>query len=333
MMFSQRFPSYFDGIIAVAPAMRVAEGASIAAAWTTQRFLDAAPKDADGKPVLAQAMSEGDLKLVAGKILESCDARDGLKDGLVQDPASCQIDPASLRCTGARTDSCLKAEQVDALRAVMAGPKDSSGKALYFPWPWDPGIVGSDWRRWTLGTSATATADSRHQTLISGALGYEFATPADPSLNVVNFNFDRDPARLKAFAAVYNTGEDVDLAGFRRRQGKLLMIHGLADPIFSASESMDYMRRLQARHGAAAGDFARLFVVPGMNHCDGGPSTDAFDGLGAIERWVEKGEAPDRILAHGTKALPGVNRPLCSWPKVARYRSGDERAAASFECR
>ncbi len=333
MMFSQRFPDYFDGIIAVAPAMRVAEGASIAAAWTTQRFMTAAPVGADGQRILAQAFSDADLKTVAAHVLEKCDALDGLKDGLVQDAGNCRIDPAALRCAAGQTTACLNELQVDALRLAMAGPRNNAGEELYFRWPWDPGIAGRDWRNWTLGTSATGVPNSRHNTLISGAIGYEFATPADPSLTVLNFNFDRDPARLKAFAAVYNTGNDVDLAGFRKHGGKLLMIHGLADPIFSAAESMDYMQRLQAKHGAKASDFARLFQVPGMNHCTGGPATDAFDGLGAIERWVEKGEAPARIDAHGTTEMPGVSRPLCPWPAVARYRGGDEKSASSFECR
>lgn len=332
MMFSQRFPDYFDGIVAVAPAMRVAEGASIAAAWTTQRLLEAAPRGPDGQPILSQALSDADLKLVAGQVLEACDSLDGLKDGLVQDVAACRFDPAALRCAGAKTDSCLSTPQADALRAVMAGPRNQAGQALYFHWPWDPGIAGSDWRRWTLGTATSGAPDSRHNTLISGALGHEFATPPDPALTVLNFNFESDPARLKAFAAVYNTGDDVELAGFRRSRGKLLMIHGVADPIFSVAESVDYMRRLQARHGGT-GDFARLFLVPGMNHCTGGPATDAFDGLAAIERWVEQGQAPARIEAQGTRELPGISRPLCPWPKVARYGQGDPQAAASFECR
>jgi hypothetical protein len=235
MMFSQRFPSYFDGIVAVAPAMRVSEGATIAAAWTTQKLLAAAPRGADGKPVLAKALSDGDLKLVTNAVLERCDAADGLKDGLVQ--RACSFDPGVLQCSGAKTDACLAAPQVTALREVMAGPRNSAGKALYFGWPWDPGLAGADWRRWTLGTAGDGEPpNSRHLFLMSGALGHEFVTPPDPALTVLNFDVDRDPPRMQAFHAVYDTADDIALEGYRQRRGKLLFFHGTADPIFSSLE-------------------------------------------------------------------------------------------------
>jgi feruloyl esterase len=335
MMFSQRFPELFDGIVAVAPAMRVSEGATIAAAWTTQQLLAIAPKGADGKPVLSQALSDADLKLVADAVLERCDAADGLKDGLLQ--RSCAFDPAELRCAaGTKTASCLAPAQVDALRAVMAGPRNAAGQALYFGWPWDPGITGADWRRWTLGTSTTGEPNSRHTFLMSGALGHEFVTPPDPALNVVNFDFERDPARMQAFHRVYDTADDVLLGGYRQRQGKLILFHGTADPIFSSLESVDYMQRLHAAQGDTQADaLARLFLVPGMNHCSSGPATDDFDGLTAIVRWVEQGQAPDRVIARGSSgALKGVERPLCAWPRTAHYKgSGKPADADSFECR
>jgi pimeloyl-ACP methyl ester carboxylesterase len=215
----------------------------------------------------------------------------------------------------------------------MAGPRNAAGKALYHPWPWDPGIAGADWRRWALGSSATGTPDSRHHALISGALGHEFATPPDPALTVLNFDFERDPARLAAFQREYGTADDVALDGFRQRRGKLLFIHGVADPIFSSAEMVDYMQRMKARHGDGADGFARLFLVPGMNHCASGPATDQFDGLAALVDWVEQGRAPQAIPARGTQALPGVSRPLCAWPTVARYQGGDPKEAGSFACR
>lgn len=329
MMFTQRFPELFDGVVAVAPAMRVAQGATIAAAWTVQRFLAVAPDGADGKPVLANALSDTQLQRVAREVLERCDANDGLRDGLVND-SSCRIDPAVLQCPAGGA-GCLSAPQARALAEVMAGPRNSGG-ALYFGWPWDPGIADAGWRAWTLGTAQQGAPNARHVTLMAGALGHEFATPPDPTLTTLNFDMERDPPRLQAFHAVYDTADDVQLAGFRRRNGKLLFFHGQADPIFSAQELVDYQRRLNAAHPDAA-SFARSFLVPGMTHCAGGPATDDFDGLAAIVRWVEQGQAPQRVEARGTTALPGISRPLCPWPQQAHYVGGDTRAAASFACR
>ena len=125
---------------------------------------------------------------------------------------------------------------------------------------------------------------------MSGALAYEFFTPPDPAFAITQFNFDRDPARMEAFSSVYDTYRDATLAEFRKRGGKLLIFHGTADPIFSALESIDYYQRLTRNNGGpeATSTWARLFLVPGMNHCAGGPATDSFDGLGAIVDWVEK---------------------------------------------
>ena len=332
MMFTQRYPDLFDGVIAVAPAMRVSAGATIASAWTVQHFEAVAPRAADGQPVLARALSDAQLNVVARTVLEQCDAADGLKDGLVNDFEHCHVDPAQFTCPAAGGGTaCLSAAQARALDEVMAGPHNSHG-ALYFGWPWDPGIAAPGWRAWTLGTAQQGAPNARHVTLMAGALGAEFVTPPDTTLSTLNFDFERDPPRMQAFHREYDTADDVQLDGFRRHGGKLLFFHGLGDPIFSAFETVDYQRRLQAAHRDAP-DFARTFLVPGMNHCGGGPATDAFDGLTALVRWVEQGQAPERIEAHGSSVLPGVNRPLCPYPKVARYIGGDEKASASFACR
>jgi pimeloyl-ACP methyl ester carboxylesterase len=332
MMFTQRFPEIFDGVIAVAPAMRVSEGATIAAAWTVQKFLAVAPAGADGKPVLAKAFEPAQLNRVAREIVERCDAADGLKDGLVHNPI-CRIEPATLLCPAAG-EGCLSGPQATALTAMMNGPQSSKG-ALYFGWPWDPGIAAPDWRNWTLGTAQSGAPNARHVTLMSGALGYEFVTPPDTSLNVLNFDFERDPPRMAAFHAVYDTADDLQLAGMRRRGGKLMIVHGAADPIFSALESADYQDRINAAHGKArAAEFSRTFMVPGMNHCAGGPATDVFDGLAAMQAWVEQGNAPARLEARGSGSVPAtVSRPLCPWPSYAQYSGGDTNSAASFVCK
>jgi feruloyl esterase len=338
MMFAQRYPAYFDGIAICAPAMSVSSGATIAAAWDTQTYLSIAPSSEEGRRVLSRAFSDADLALVARGITEACDAADGATDGMVLRPESCRFDPIRLTCAAAKEPTCLTAEQVAALQKTFGGPRDSSGKSLYVGQPWDPGIATGGWRQWKLGTSQTGTPNAINATLMAGALAHEFFTPPDPSFAITQFNFDRDPQRMEAFSAVYDTYRDATLAEFRTRGGKLLIFHGTADPIFSALESIDYYQRLTRNNGApeATAAWARLFLVPGMNHCAGGPATDSFDGLGAIVDWVEKGTAPERIEA---SALPNTNyfagrtRPLCPYPSFAQYvGAGSIEDGANFVC-
>jgi feruloyl esterase len=143
---------------------------------------------------------------------------------------------------------------------------------------------------------------------------------------------------MQAFSQVYDTYRDATLAGFRTHGGKLLIFHGTADPIFSALESIDYYQRLTRNNGGldATSRWARLFLVPGMNHCAGGPATDSFDGLRTIVDWVEKGAAPARINASAnprTTYFPGRTRPLCAFPAYARYSgSGNLEDGANFAC-
>lgn len=336
MMFTQRFPSYFDGVIAMAPAMRVSKGATIAAAWDTQALQAIAPKGADGQPVLSQALSDADLGLVRKGVLDACDAQDGVTDGLVSHPAACKFDVRTLQCTGAKTDSCLAPQQVSALQKIMGGAKNSKGEPLYFSWPWDPGMghTANDWRMWKLGNSPTAQANSRHVFLMQDALQGYFVTPPDRSLSIYKFDFDRDPQRMDAHSWIFNTADDVKLAPFKARGGKLLIAHGMADPIFSPHEAIDYYQRMQAEHGASTADFARLFLIPGMGHCSGGAATDSWDGLGALVNWVEKGQAPQSIMAKGTAVYPGRTRPLCPYPQYAQYKgAGDPEDGKNFVCR
>jgi pimeloyl-ACP methyl ester carboxylesterase len=337
MMFTQKFQGHFDGVIAIAPAMRVSKGATIAAAWDTQQLAAIAPKGPAGEPVISQALTDPDLALLRNGILQACDAQDGIADGLVSNLAACRFDVRSLQCTGAKNASCLSQPQVGALQKIFGGALDSANRKLYFTWPWDPGIghPANDWRLWKLGTATSGTPNSRHVFLMQDGLQGYFVTPPDRSLSILQFDFDRDPPRMDAHAWTFNTADDVDLAGFRARNGKLLFAHGTADPIFSSDEMVDYYQRLSARHGTAATrDFARLFLIPGMAHCQGGAATDSWNGLGALVDWVEKGQAPQRIVASGTTVFPGRTRPLCAYPEYAHYNgSGNPEEAANFSCR
>jgi pimeloyl-ACP methyl ester carboxylesterase len=333
MMFTQRFPQHFDGVIAMAPAMRVSKGATIAAMWDTQALTAIAPKGADGKPVLSRALSNDDLALLRKGILNKCDALDGVLDGLVSNPAACKFDVKALQCKGVKQVSCLSRPQVRALTKMFTGPKNSKGEALYTGWAWDAGIghPANDWRMWKLGTSTSDKPNSRHVFLMQDALQGYFVTPPDRSLTALAFNFDKDPARMDAHAWMFDTAADAELKGFKARGGKLLIAHGMADPIFSPLESEDYFKRLQATEGGK--DMSRLFQIPGMGHCAGGAATDSWDGLSAMVDWVEKGQAPEMIIAKGTQVFKDRTRPLCAYPKIAMYSgSGNIEDAANFSC-
>ncbi len=335
MMFTQRFPQHFDGVIAMAPAMRVSKGATVAAAWDTQAFQSIAPKNAQGQGILSQALTDGDLGIIRKGILDACDAQDGAADGIVAHPAACQFDPKSLKCAGDKTDACLAAPQADALQKIFSGAQTSKGEKLYFTWPWDAGIghPQNDWRAWKLGNSTTTVANSRHVFLMQDALQGYFVTPPDRSLSIYQFNFDTDPARMDAHSWIFNTADDVKLSAYKARGGKLLFAHGTADPIFSSDEMVDYYQRLSKEHGASTQDFSRLFLIPGMGHCQGGAGTDSWDGLQALVDWVERGQAPQSITASGSQVFPGRTRPLCPYPQYARYKgTGSMEDAANFTC-
>ncbi|TNC08659.1 tannase/feruloyl esterase family alpha/beta hydrolase [Methylobacterium terricola] len=332
LMAATRFPTAFDGIVAGAPAFRLTR-AGLGQVWDTQAFLAAAPKDAEGRPILAESFSEADLALVAGAVLKACDAADGLADGMVDAVASCRFDPASLACPGDKTASCLGERQVEALRRAFRGAQDSQGKPVYAAWPWDPGLAAPGWRAWKLGTSKTAVPNARNATLGPAAIANYFLTPPDPGFDALRFDFDRDVARTAETAAI-NDPTGTFVSTFTARGGRLLVYQGVADPVFSARDLVAHWQALARDNGGAAAlsERARLFLVPGMTHCGGGPALDDFDPLAAIESWVEGGKAPDTMPARGT-AFPGRTRPLCPYPKEARYDGGEADKAESFACR
>ena len=333
MMASQRYPLEFDGIIAGDPGFRLSS-AAVAEAWDTAAFSAIAPKDDQGRPILSQAFSNADLTLLASAVLKECDDKDGLKDGLIDNPAACRFDPSSLVCTGAKSDSGLVPTQVDALKKIFGGAVDSKGDRLYASWPYDSGIGAPGWRVWKLGSSKTASSNAINATLGFGALRDYFVTPFDARFDPSHFDFDRDPARV-APTALINDATATQLSTFAGRGGKLLLYHGESDPVFSSNDTVAYYQSLATDNGGAdtTRRWARLFLVPGMNHCAGGPALDQFDPLAAMVDWVEKGSAPERITAAGA-TFPGRTRPLCPYPQQARYSgTGSTEQAANFSCR
>jgi feruloyl esterase len=333
MMAIERTPLVFDGAIAGDPGFRLTH-AAIAEAWDTQVFAAVAPKDAVGHPILSRSLSDADLKLIAHAVLEKCDALDGLKDGEINNFSACKFDPTELTCTGTKTDSCLSREQVQAVKKSFGGAHDSKGNPLYSSWPYDAGIGEMGWRMWKLGTSQTAQPNAINTTMGAGALTDYFVQPHVDGLTVMNLDFDRAAGETDQTARI-NDAVDTNLSTFAAHGGKLLIYEGLSDPVFSADDIIDYYRQLERDNGGPekAAATARLFLVPGMNHCGGGPATDQFDALTSLEMWVEQGEEPQSIMATGA-AFPGRTRPLCPYPQYAAYNgSGDPQDGHNVTCK
>jgi hypothetical protein len=311
MMMSQRFPAYFDGIVAAAPAMRTSfSNLGLRHAATALNAI--APRDADGKPQTRAALSDADRALVVRGVLEACDALDGNADGFVFAPQACAFDPASLRCAGEKNERCLSPGQVEAVRKVMAGPHTSSGRQVYPGYFYDTGI-------------ATTRG-------LPGIL----AGPVIPEGPAVGTTIDVEAAAAAAMdarAMVGDTNAWTNLGSFRAHGGKLLFLHGVSDPWFSARDTVEYYERLgRDNPGSPLADWSRLFLVPGMGHCGGGERTlDHVDLLGPLVDWVENARAPERVVATGASA-PGESRPLCPWPAHAQLDHGDPKDAASYRC-
>lgn len=314
MLMTQRYPTYFDGVISGAPAMRTSYS-GIGDRWVAVTLNEIAPKDAEGRPVTREALSERDKQTVMDGIVAACDANDGLEDGLIFNVTACTFDPKTLVCSGAKTDGCLSMAQATTLEKAFAGPKDSRGRQVYPGFAWDTGLAVTQGLPGLLhggqvlgGTATTIGMD------VDAAVDRVLTDPAEP---------------------LTTTSRWTNLNTFSGHGGKLLFWHGVSDPWFSALDTVDYYERLTAANGGPdqVREWSRLFLVPGAGHCGGGPSLDTFDALSAMVRWVERDEAPDRVTATG-RAFPGRSRPLCAYPAHAHYRGqGDPEDAANFECR
>lgn len=330
MMIAQRYPTLFNGIVAGDPGFNLSR-AAIAEMWNVKHLAAIAPKDAQGRPILSEAFTDADLQLVSRAVLKACDALDGLRDGMINDFAACQkiFNPGTLLCKRGEHGQCLSERKVKTLEAIFGGPRDSAGHPLYANWPYDAGIDAPGWRVWKLGTSPTGVPNGLDATLGVDAMRYYFMTPPDSSMTPENFDFNRALAVTAQTRAV-NDATGTFLSSFIAHGGKLIIYQGLSDPVFSPDAVIGWYRQLMSQYHRPQ-QWARLFLVPGMNHCFGGPSTDEFDPLAAIVRWTEQHKAPARIDAHGP-AFPGVRRPLCPYPKYAKYKGGNPKSAKSFEC-
>lgn len=311
MILSQRHPTAFNGIIVGDPAMRtglsnLAIGESIPAA-----FNQIAPKDANGKPMIEEAITDSDRKLIMDALMKQCDAKDGVADGMIFDPLACDFDPEVLACKNGENESCLAPNKVAAIKKAFGGPKTSHGIQIYPGFLYDAGIAAS--------------------TGIRGLLvpGPGLFGPAPTTTEV-----DVDTEAIKDVQPLVDS-MSTNLSTFAGHGGKLIFFHGDSDPWFSPLDTFNYYKDMAAANGGldAVSNWSQFYFVPGMSHCGGGPALDQFDLLGALSNWVEKGIAPQSVIATG-KAFPGRSRPLCPYPKHAQYKGqGNTEDANNFECR
>ncbi|MEO3690539.1 tannase/feruloyl esterase family alpha/beta hydrolase [Roseateles paludis] len=358
MAFAQRYPEVFDGIVAAAPGFALPK-AALAEMWDTQQFGRLVADPATGRVELGKlstAFTGPQLKAVRAAILEACDADDGLADGIVGDTRRCT--PAKVRArlvprtcpSGGSGADCLSPAQIQALEAVLQGPRNKAGQALYSTWFWPSGIDDGGWRIWKIGGEG-GMPPALNVLLGSRAMASAFssppvALPPGPQAGLdyaMAFDFERDAPAVHAVVAPFTRSawqdvgmRDPNLSAFQRRGGKLIVPHGESDPVFSLADTIAWFDEANVLAKGRAAEFVRVFPVPGMAHCGGGPATDEYDALAAVVRWVEQGQAPDRIEARaGSRSpWPGRTRPLCPHPLVARYvGKGDPERSESFACK
>ena len=327
LTLAQRFPNDFDGIIAGSPGL-YQTGTHLARAYWMQG-LNANPFPA------------AKLGLLANRVYEQCDAKDGLKDGLIDDPRRCDFSPGRdlPHCAeGTDQPDCFTADQVRALERIY-GDVMSQGKRFFPGWPVGAEIAGPNGQSGWIGQEINGPSGAGAWTMF----GYNFlrfvAAPkdgtidADPVRAFSQFDLDKYSTQVEEAHQIIDAN-DPDLTLFRRHGGKLLMYFGWADPQLNPRMGVEYFERATEKMGDATGDFFRLFMVPGMFHCGGGVGTSVFDAATPLVNWVETGRAPARIEASRVVAGAVVRtRPLCPYPQVARYKgSGSIDESANFTC-
>jgi tannase/feruloyl esterase/uncharacterized tannase-like protein DUF6351 len=395
MMVTQRLPSYFDGSVSGDPAFRITK-VGVWAAYEGQQLAKLARTrdliSGFNVPYANNTFTNSDLQLLSNAILKACDQLDGLVDGMVSNPNACStpvVKPFinALKCSGGKTDSCLAADQIEAiLNIYSSGAPNSQGVPQYAPWMWDAGIAGCTsttdcnlpgatninigWRSWNVGGNNYNASFVPHVSNVSngalnfaslggGAIPLLFATPpilpaptaSDGLANLImNYDFDALAASIHGTSAAFPISDtdllnvdSTDLTPFKANGGKLIIWQPQTGGPFSPQDMVNWYSAMNtAMKGGeenfkAARGFARLFLMPGANHCGGGPATSTIDAFSPLVNWVENGVAPTRIVGTAPATgnpFPGRTRPLCPYPQYAHYvGSGDINSAANFVCR
>jgi feruloyl esterase len=309
---AQKYPSDFDGIIAGAPANYWTH-LMTGELWIAQ----AVHKDA------ASMIPRAKYGLIHRAVLDACDALDGAKDGIIEDPTRCHFDPAVLLCKGEESDSCLTAAQVEAAKKIYAPATNPRTGEVIFP-PMEPGSE--------LGWTGLAG----EQPFGIPVDHYRYVVFKDPNWDWMKLNFDSDVALADKIDHGTINATDPNLKAFVSHGGKLLLYHGWNDQLIAPGNTVNYYRSVLDAMGGAAkvNDSIRLFMIPGMGHCSGGEGAGTFDQVKVMEDWVEKGKAPDEIVAaHSAGGKTDRTHPLCPYPQVARYQgSGSVEDAVNFAC-
>jgi feruloyl esterase len=302
---AQKFPGDFDGIITGAPANRTPM-----AMWTTFAMLkDEGSYIPPAKyPAIHQAA------------IEACDARDGAKDGLIEDPTRCKFDPKVLLCKNGDNISCLTAPQVEAAKKMYSAPNPKTGKEMF------PMLAPGSELGWAVLGGPEFTGNMADH--------FKYVVFQDPNWNWRTFNWDTDVARFNKPEYNVMNATDPNIRAFTGHNGKLLMYHGWSDPQVSPLNTIKYYKSVVDTLGKKSTDSVRLFLEPGMGHCRGGEGPDRFDVVSMLDQWVEKGKAPDQIPASKIEQGKVVRtRPLCPYPQVAKYKgSGSTDEASNFAC-
>jgi hypothetical protein len=331
LMEAQRYPADYDGIIAGAPAYDWT-GTMADFVWNTLAQMDPAGR-----------LNPSKITFVDQAVLAACDAKDGVKDGVVDDPRRCNFDPSSVVCKPGESDKCLTAPQAEALKKIYSGPKGGAG----FSPGGETGPGG--WGLWITGQGQDPTKSLQG---IFATQFYENMVINRTDWDIRTFDFDRDMKLVNEKMAPILNATDTNLKAFKDRGGKLILFHGWADAALQPVRTIDYYNGVRKTMGAKSADsFARLYMMPGLQHCLGGPGTFYCGGLGAaegdpehdfsaaVEKWVEKGVAPGRMIA--VKPAKDADwhsavvrsRPICPYPQEAVYRgSGSTDDPANFKC-
>jgi tannase/feruloyl esterase len=337
LMEAQRFPADYDGIIAGAPA---ANFTAIAALFVSNVIATSSP---------AAFIPRAKYAAIEAAVVTACDARDGVKDGIVSEPKACAFDPTVLRCTGTETDACLTVSQIASMKKLYAGLQTPKGAPVY------PGFVPggesgpAGWGLWLSGPAPDQSLEYAFGTQFFAQMVYQ-----NRSYDYRTFAVDRDLKAADDVVGNILNATNPDLSAFEQRGGKLIVYHGWSDAALPPTATIDYQQRVVAKLGQRRTDsFMRTYMVPGMQHCGNGPGADSFGALpgvppagpnaannmsAALERWVEQGTAPSAIIATKYKARTpasgvALTRPLCPYPEVARYKgTGNVDEAKNFVC-